>query len=109
MDEIGDYLSRLRKELKGISDSEREDITAEIRSHIEDGLQDPRTGASERQRRPEHDGQLMVPALDLMHGVDDERAAVLDLAPGPGAEMVDPDGARLGWARRRQHPCQHPE
>jgi hypothetical protein len=62
MDEIGDYLSRLRKGLKGISDSEREDIAAEIRSHIEDGLQDPRTGASERQRLERIMSELGNPA-----------------------------------------------
>lgn len=50
MDEIRAYLSHLRKKLKGINHSKCEDITAEIRSHIEDGLQDPRIGASERQR-----------------------------------------------------------
>jgi uncharacterized membrane protein len=50
MDDIGAYLSRLRKRLKADSDSEREDITAEIRSHIEDGLQDPQMGSSETQR-----------------------------------------------------------
>jgi hypothetical protein len=62
MGEIGDYLSRLRDELKGVSDSEREDITAEIRSHIEDGLQDPRTGASERQRLERIMSELGNPA-----------------------------------------------
>lgn len=62
MDEIGDYLSRLRKGLKGISDSEREDITAEIRSHIEEGLRDPRTGASERQRLERIMSELGTPA-----------------------------------------------
>ena len=62
MDEIGDYLSRLRRGLKGISDSEREEITAEIRSHIEDGLQDPRTGASETQRLERIMSELGDPA-----------------------------------------------
>lgn len=50
MDDINAYISSLRENLKGISHSECEDITAEIRRHIEDGLQDPRIGVSERQR-----------------------------------------------------------
>jgi len=62
MDDINAYISNLRKKLKGISHSECEDITAEIRNHIEDGLQDPRMGQSEGQRLEKTMSELGNPA-----------------------------------------------
>lgn len=51
MDDIRAYLSRLRKRLTRISRWKQEDIFAEIESHIEDGLQDPEMGVTEKERR----------------------------------------------------------
>jgi len=73
MDDINAYISSLREKLKGIDHSECEDITAEIRSHIEDGLQDPRIGASERQRLEKIMSELgrpteMAKGMNRVHG-----------------------------------------
>ena len=62
MDDVNAYISSLRKKLEGISHSECEEITAEIRSHIEGGLQDPRMGQSEEQRLEKTMSELGNPA-----------------------------------------------
>lgn len=50
MDDFKSYLSRLRKGLSKVSPSEQDDIIEEIQSHIEDGLQDPKMGESQKDR-----------------------------------------------------------
>ena len=50
MDDFKSYLSHLRKGLSKVNFSEQEDIIEEIKSHIEDSLQDPERGESHKDR-----------------------------------------------------------
>jgi len=84
MDEIKAYLSRLRKGLAKISQSEQEGVLEEVQSHIEDGLQDPRMGLSRGERRERLMSELGYPG-EMANSMNDvhRRHNWLDVALGP--------------------------
>lgn len=61
------YLIQLQKDLNALSVAERADILAEIKSHIDDGLQDPQMGQTPREREAKLMAELGSPS-DMGNG-----------------------------------------
>jgi hypothetical protein len=67
MGDFNTYLNQLQKSLNSFNPAKRDDILAEIQSHIEDGLQDPGLGYSKEERVQKMKAELGSP-LEMADG-----------------------------------------
>ncbi len=67
MKTIHSYLIQLQKDLNALSAAERADILAEIKSHIDDGLQDPQMGQTPGEREAKLMAEMGSPS-DMGNG-----------------------------------------
>lgn len=72
MNDFNTYLTQLQNALKGFTPAERDEIMAEIRSHIEDGLDDPVMGLSKEERIKKVTDELGSP-LELGNGLQESK------------------------------------